>query len=983
MKKIVRKIAGVVLAGVFAVATVAAGPAEQVQQLTLENGMTVFLLENPADAVVNIEFECKAGFSSQTQNSNGFFKLFTRVLAASTPELHFSAVCNADSSRYSLTTSPALLEKTLHSMAESFFNPNIPDEVLAAELTALKREVAENADSMSYYINAAIDSRVFSASPWKHDSGIYPPLFNKTSQKLARTTLTQIAKRWYVPQNCALFINGNINPERLEIILKNSFGRFYSATEVPQQKPNLALNVRKNFVFHSKEISPDLTQLVIQYTMLSADECDVLATMMNWDGSDFKARLVENPRLNIPGDEYINVSAVHEKDSSRLIIQTLLQKPEDKKVKVSSCEQAADFMEALLQVGSSTDGAGLVGDADLLRAKKILMQEMETALSNPREFMTKLADFWAQEDYRPMSEETGAGVGEWLADGGSEGDTDRAAGLSPTVALMLQREKRIENITLQQCFAAMKAEVPFVFIIINSEDFKNTKKAYAAEGFEEINESNSSWYVQKLFKELRNQTATEDLPSYITNRSDLQDNNFAEANLSQITKRELSNGILVISKMNKISTRTTMLLSVRGGKFNTAENHGFEEVMIQLLAGMIQRELGAKLGAGLITVMPEVRSHTDLATSSITIEFAPEDSGAVCAAIVNAIIYGEIPPAMADRAVASRQYKKRLENGSAVNQIFYGAVQELYKGSAITKVFETENDVLQTTNYSSILSEYPQFLDARRYSIILTGKIEEGIYDEIEASFGQLSRSGKGLQPIKANAVLQKGRTKTVGVVHTFLTDIPAEEAGPMPAELIPTTEFLDPVVYVYGAPDGTGASGGSVQGGARAAGAAEVRDAALYAAILNYIEEYLQKRCAENPRLREVEVSVILPRNSMPFGTIVLQNVRHTKEADSALRGAFADLKKQLSAPASAAATLLRIKDAWNLKQMNRTGSDAGTAALLQKGLELSPDSPRPELYLEEYNYIQGADNRAYLEALNAFSDKPNLSVYSKDGKK
>lgn len=39
-----------------------------------------------------------------------------------------------------------------------------------------------------------------------------------------------------------------------------------------------------------------------------------------------------------------------------------------------------------------------------------------------------------------------------------------------------------------------------------------------------------------------------------------------------------------------------MLLSELGGKFNTAENHGFEEVMIQLLAGMIQRELGAKLG---------------------------------------------------------------------------------------------------------------------------------------------------------------------------------------------------------------------------------------------------------------------------------------------------------------------------------------------------------------------------------------------------
>ncbi|MBR1638908.1 MAG: insulinase family protein [Treponema sp.] len=925
MKKLLKRTAVFLFTGILTTEMIFAGPAEGLQQITLENGMEAFILENPADAVVNIEFECRAGFSSQTQETNGFFKLFTRLIAAANPELDFSDIsCQADSSRYSLTTSPALVEKTLQAMADAFFNPQFSEEVLSAEFNKLKKETAENAETMSYYINAAIDSRVFSESPWKHDSGIYPPLFNKTSQKQARTILNQIAERWYIPQNCALFISGNVNSERLEIMLKNSFGRFYSARPVPQQKPNIPLNSHKKYVFHSKEISPDLTQLVIQYTMLSRKECNLLATMLNSNDSKFKTNLVDNARLNIPGDEYINASAIHEKGNSRLIIQTLLQKPEDRKIQVSSKEQAEEFIAAVTGRGI----ADFADEGEFLLAKTALKQEEEDSASNVRDYMKKMADLWADEAYY--------------------GNQD-------------------EEITLQECLSALSAEEPFVFVIINSEDYRKSQKEYSAGDFQEINEGNSSWYIQELFKEVRKTATTEELPEYITTARDLEDNGYTQQNLSLINQSELSNGIKVISKSNSLSTRTTMLISIKGGKYNTSENHGFEEVMIQLLSGMIQRELSAKNKEGLITYLPHVSAKSDFATSSITIEFLEEDSEAVCRAIVNSIIYGEIPPAMADRAVGARQYRKRLENGSAPNQIFYGAIEEIYRGSSIINLFETEKDVLQNTDYNSILTAYPEFLDARRYSLILTGKTDEKMIDVLERSFGQLSRTGKNLQPIKAKSSLQKGKVKTVSLVHTFLTDIPAEEAGPMPAELIPTTEFLDPVAYIYKAPDS----------------AADTKTTALFKALLNYLADFLQEKCAENGRLIEADVSVIQPRNSQPFGTIIFQNVRHTKEADSLLRGSIAELKKLLSTPATAQKTLLAIKNCWNLKQMNLTGTDAGTAALLQKGIELSPENPLPSLYLTEYDFIQTSDARDYLEALKDFSDKPNLSVYSLDSKK
>ena len=114
-------------------------------------------------------------------------------------------------------------------------------------------------------------------------------------------------------------------------MLRNSFGRFYSSFRTPVEKPASPVNRQRKYVMHSNDISSDLTQLVIQYTMLDMEECDLLALALGYEGSIFKQQVLSFDELNIPGDEYIHVSAAHKKESSRLIIQTLLQPPENKK----------------------------------------------------------------------------------------------------------------------------------------------------------------------------------------------------------------------------------------------------------------------------------------------------------------------------------------------------------------------------------------------------------------------------------------------------------------------------------------------------------------------------------------------------------------------------------------------------------------------------------------------------------------------------
>ena len=97
---------------------------QNVQQVTLENGLQVFLLENNSDALVHINIIFKAGFSNQTKETNGFFKLFTKIIQTSNPQIPFSsAECLSDFSSYSLEITNEQLSKTLSSLSKTFFEP--------------------------------------------------------------------------------------------------------------------------------------------------------------------------------------------------------------------------------------------------------------------------------------------------------------------------------------------------------------------------------------------------------------------------------------------------------------------------------------------------------------------------------------------------------------------------------------------------------------------------------------------------------------------------------------------------------------------------------------------------------------------------------------------------------------------------------------------------------------------------------------------
>lgn len=941
-----KKFFSMVLVGLVFFVTLHAVPYDNVREYTLENGLTVFVLEDTSTPLIRVEYTARAGFSNQTKETCGFFKLYTRIFE-STSQLDFDfAECNADSSRYVLTVVPSELKNTFYTLSQNAFSISFSDDVLKKELSSLKKEVVEEAASAGGFINAAIDSRVFSTAPWKHDSGVYPSLFSKTTVEQARNILRTISERYYTPQNSALFISGNINADAILSLINDSFGYYYSSYSVPYKLNTSAVKnaptyKTKKFVIHSSEISKDMTQVVMQYTGLNIEETELVAQLLNNDNSFFKYNLVNQPALNIPGNEYINAAGAHKKDSSRLIIQSLLQKPQGKNASsITSLDQAKLFIETVL------GGIKETNYLEFYAAQMLTSSNLSASNSSSTNFMTNLASYWALQPQDSFIE-----------------DVLEETQKSLTARNLFSQEEKITGIDLATIISKLEAEDPYIFVIINTDDFKKNKSKYTGAGFEEINTSNAAWYNQAIFKKYEDPEIASATQLVISNNknSPTYTKDFFTENLSKISITSLSNGIPVVTKINDNSSNITMLISVRGGKLNSCDNNGYEEVLITLLAWNIQKEIAKKQQEAVILGNALVDYNCGVTSGTVTIECSPYDFAACCKAVSDAIIYSDILPSQADRAVANAQYKKRLENGSVSRQMLAAVMKELYPKSSFQKIFDAKEEILVDTKYQKIMEGYPALLDATRYSIILTGLVPQNAQELLESSMGILTQRNSKQNLLTVQSKLKNSSTKkAVKLTHTFLTDVPAEKAGPMPAKLIPTTKFLDPVMYVFKLP----------QSG--------TKDNTLTIAVLKYMETLVQAQIASNAKISGATAQLNDTYPNTDTIVFTIQNVEVQKEADVCWAAAVSQLNNLLNGP-SQAEILQQIKDYWIKDALLQTQTNTGTAYLLQKGFEFFPYEIQPDYYLKEYKYVTEATREDILEIAKNIPQQPLLRFYAK----
>ncbi|MBQ1628240.1 MAG: hypothetical protein II098_03660 [Treponema sp.] len=894
------------------------------EEYTLENGMHIFVLEDFSSATVRIEYAVQAGFSSQTAADTGFFTLYSRLFKKNTDKelgnTTILAECGSDSSSYKINIPPTLVKKTLTVISQNAFSPSFSDQLIREELSALKTEIMQYAYTPAAFINAGIDSRVFSAAPWKQDSGIYPAIFAKISPEQARNIIAKISRFWYTPQNSALFISGGISRQDALHLAELTFGIHPHAINPKKSQISAAGGKQRKFVIHDPQLSDELTQIVIQYTSFPFYKSDLAAAVLNQPESSIKNSLCSEDVLNIRDGEYIHAAAVHMNGNSRLIIQSLMEKNGH-----SPAEQSNIFIKKLIE------GASLTQEQEFFIAKKYLTSEFLAQTSNSESFMSFLAKFWAIDNLSKNSaEETSLPLAEYA----------------------LMQPELITNEDTSGIADLYATEKPFIFVIVSTRTYNKYKTSFARSGYEQITQKNSSWYMQNLQQNASRQLKEESEISDQNFNAEITCNQFIEYAQKNIETVTLKNKIPVCLKTNQNSTGCTIVVAINGGKLADGKKSGFQSVMTKSIASNIERELFKCAQNSILESLPKISTKSENSQTFIIVECSSEDAGTCAKTIGNALIFGELVPSDADGHVYSIQTEKRLYDANPVNQMYFRGIKYLYDNISYRNIFDSENSILTDTKYTDLLAAYPAFLNADRYKIVVSGNFNRQVIltslkDSIELLSSQKNTGANPIPPVPDFP--SKSKRINLKIRHLFYTDVKAEEAGPMPAVLVPTKEFLDPVQYWIKSPE------------------PETKEFILFNALLLRLKELPE--CAG-------KVRVLLPCKEIHAAAITFLNVQKTSYADEAYKNSVDYLKDNLKNSVQSEECEL-IKSAWIQNVLEETKSNRGTALIIAAGTEF-------DSYIKEYKCLMNATKEEIRETAEKYlPSEAFLRIYSADSKK
>ena len=928
-----------IIVSLFSITQAFARP--EVEEYVLEDGMHAYILEDYSSALVRVELTAAAGFSSQSPDNAGFFPLYTKLFKYAAPlnrhELSdLESECNSDAARYIIYVTPDELKSIMQAMSKACFEPFFQDEDILRELAEAKKTVSDNAFSVEGFINSSIDSRVFADSPWKHDSGIYPTLFSKTSASSCRLILSSISDRFYVPKNCALFISGPVAKENALALAEATFGKAPVKYSVKTNEETPAfLNVdsqnQKLFVLSDPEFSPDMTQIVVQYKNLKMEECDYAAAVLNNDGSSFKYNLLSDSSLGIRSPEYINAASTHKNNCSRLIIQSLMENP-----KTSPCQNTLKFVEILKSSFNN------ISSGKFAFAGNVLKSSFEGALSNSSKTMDLLSQFWAVKDF---SRENSY-------------DSDFL------VSNFFDRPVRLSETSLDGIKSKLDAEEPYVFVLVNSTVLKKYEKQFQKNGFEIVTSKNGSWYTQKLYAEIKKSLESKNRSDSSSEENlEASNNLFVEKNQNSVKQFELVNKIPVYIKPNEGSSTVCFCLVLDGGEIADDKNdYGLESVIVNSVALKAKSFLFEKYQLQKIRNFPEVKSQTDLTSSAIYVECLASDLYEVIECFSNALIFSDFIPAMVDSVVLQRKSDQIVKTSSPVYQLYSNGISILFKNKEYQVVNTLEKDILKKIEFTKILEGTTKLFNSDKYKIIICGNIEgsENSYSDLvkylDEHFGMISGSGKFAKPVTSlNAIARKSRK--IRLVHLFLTDVSKEKAGPRPQVLIPTTEFLDPAQFWV-----TNTNSGNTD--------------VVFNALLNDFAITLQKECDKVEQKQKMIVMTQSADSFITAGTITFLNVKTASVIDDIYMKVFEEYKADLNEE-----TIKRIKNNWIRKYMSDAFVNSQTCLYIKDSLDFSDADP--EKYVKDYQYLMKAEIDEFKKVFDDFNFNSILHLYSNDTKR
>lgn len=301
---------------------------ENVYHYTLKNGLQLFVAENDSVPLTYIELAVRGGGISQTEETVGLFHLYEHMIFKGNTKYPGAAAVqraikdlgvpswNGTTSNeyvnYFFTVPSDLTYEGLEFWSYAIREPLLDEQEFENEKKVVIAELQGGYSEPSRIFYNALYKNAFPDTPWQFDPG--GDVANIQTSTLEE--LKEMQATYYVPNNTAVFVGGDVRHDEVYAMVEEIFGDWEKAADPWADKsylvPNEAFTNQLLLVQANPQVSNQMAQVNVFYRGPDTEAdinatypADVFAALAANPNSNFTQAYVDIPDLGIPNSDYV------------------------------------------------------------------------------------------------------------------------------------------------------------------------------------------------------------------------------------------------------------------------------------------------------------------------------------------------------------------------------------------------------------------------------------------------------------------------------------------------------------------------------------------------------------------------------------------------------------------------------------------------------------------------------------------------------
>lgn len=376
---------------------------EGLYRFTLNNGLEVFVMENNSAPLAYIEIAVRAGAITQTPETAGLFHLYEHLMFKGNSKYpnqekfneamnklgvgDWNGTTGVDKVNYFFTVPSSVVRDGMEFWSYAIRSPKLDKDELEREKGVVLSEINGNFSQPGKIASSFFMRNMYFEKPWKVDhSGSPNAVQNATIEQMK-----QIQREFYVPNNSAIFIGGDVKHEEIFKYAKEIFGDWKSSDknieiEIPSK------DYKKNVKIVFADPSSSDSFIGIGYYLRGPDgeidpndtySADVWGNIVSNPDGIFVKSFIDNKLLSIPDSDYVGAGYYTQRASGRISFSASMLNDENPTKKANEFLKVKDdLVQKMLDENSGFTSKIKIAEKQLADSRIYQMETATGILSN-------------------------------------------------------------------------------------------------------------------------------------------------------------------------------------------------------------------------------------------------------------------------------------------------------------------------------------------------------------------------------------------------------------------------------------------------------------------------------------------------------------------------------------------------------------------------------------------------------------------------